>query len=115
MIRQAARLGCRAVLVDTFDKRRGTLVDHLSLAELGRFIGDVHDRGLLAVVAGGLDRATIRDVLARRPDYVAVRGAACAGDRRARLDRRRVDELVALVRSARPNSASGTAAPLEAR
>ena len=106
VVREAARLGCRAVLVDTFDKHGGTLFDHLSSDDLGRFVRRVHKLGLLAVVAGGLRAEAIRDVLAQGPDYVAVRGAACAGDRRARLDAQRVAELVALVRATgRPGGA----------
>src|SRR5262249_54258562 len=91
------RLGCRAVLIDTFNKRGGTLVDYLSRDDVGRFVRAVRRRGLLAVVAGGLDRAAIREVLVHRPDYVAVRGAACAGDRRGPMEATRVAELVELV------------------
>jgi uncharacterized protein (UPF0264 family) len=49
---------------------------------------------MVSVVAGGLRAADFAAILAVDSDYVAVRGAACRGDRRGRLDARRVRELV---------------------
>jgi len=97
ILTQAVRLGCRAILVDTFDKQAGGLLDCWSTEELEWLIETAHAEGLLAVVAGGLTLATIERVLAAEPDYVAVRGAACNADRSGQIAADRLQELVALV------------------
>ena len=97
VLEQASRLGCGAILLDTFDKSRGPLTEHVDWKDLGAFISAAGARGLLSVVAGGLDVETIAHVLQLSPDYVAVRGAVCVGDRRGQLDATRVRRLAALV------------------
>ena len=94
---RAGSLACRAILLDTFDKSGGPLTEHVDWEDLAAFISAAGARGLLSVVAGGLDVEEITRVLQLSPDYVAVRGAACAGDRRGRLDATRVRRLAALV------------------
>lgn len=98
VLASARAVGCSAMLFDTFEKSNGSLVDHLGLLQLARLIAESREAGLLAVVAGGLGTDEIRQVLPLAPDYVAVRGAACRGDRSGRLDARRVSRLVELVR-----------------
>ena len=93
----AIRLGCGGLLVDTFDKSRGGLLDALPPAALSELIRSCRAEGILVVLAGSLTRQSIRGVLRLAPDYIAVRGAACARNRQARLDGRRVRELVRLV------------------
>jgi uncharacterized protein (UPF0264 family) len=99
ILRVARRLNCSAALVDTFDKRGGGLVDLWTLEQIESFIARARELGLLAVVAGGLNGANIPAIASLAPDYVAVRGAACAGERSGSLSRLRVEELVELVRS----------------
>ena len=98
VLASARAMGCGAVLFDTFEKSSGSLVDHFGLPRLSRLIAESRKVGLLAVVAGGLGVDEIRQVLPLAPDYVAVRGAACRGDRSGRLDAKRVSRLVELVR-----------------
>ncbi|HVW37597.1 MAG TPA: (5-formylfuran-3-yl)methyl phosphate synthase [Pirellulales bacterium] len=86
VLEHAAGLGCRAVLVDTFDKSGGDLLRHLSIEELSRFVQDVRGRRLLSVLAGSLSWENLPRVLEAQPDYVAVRGAVCSGPREAALD-----------------------------
>jgi uncharacterized protein (UPF0264 family) len=97
VLASARAVGCAAVLFDTFEKSGGSLIDHLGLPRLKRLIADSREAGLLAVVAGGLGADEIRQVLPLAPDYVAVRGAACRGDRSGHLDSKRVRRLVELV------------------
>lgn len=92
------RLGCAAALVDTFDKSQGGLFAHWSLERVAAFIEQCRAHGLISVVAGSLSLETIRDVLPLRPDYVAVRGAACEGPRTSTVSAARIAELVELVR-----------------
>jgi uncharacterized protein (UPF0264 family) len=91
---QAGRLGCRAILVDTFDKAGGGLLDCWSQEQLAWLIDTAHAEGLLAVVAGGLTLEAIERVLPLEPDYVAVRGAACDENRSGQIT---ADRLAALV------------------
>lgn len=102
----AAETECAAVLVDTFDKSAGSLVDAWSHEEIARFIGRVQSSGKLCVLAGGLSLAAIERLLPLGADYIAVRGAACrAGQRGGTLDPARLDRLVALVHHATPHAA----------
>ncbi len=94
----APRLACRAVLVDTFEKSAGGLLDLWALDELAAFVSSVRRTGMLVVLAGSLDEQAIRRLLPLEPDYVAVRGAACKGGRNGQLDAGRVRRLAALVR-----------------
>jgi uncharacterized protein (UPF0264 family) len=110
VLSQARAVGCGALLLDTFCKTQGSLVDYLALGELRRWIAATRRAGLVCVVAGGLRTSAIDGVLALAPDYIAVRGAVCTGDRTSRLQRRRVRRLAALVRQTdRRSLASGLA------
>ena len=97
VLTQAARLGCRAILVDTFDKEAGGLLDSWSQQQLEWLIDTAHAEGLLAVVAGGLTLESIERVLTAEPDYVAVRGAACDAHRSGQIAADRLAALVELV------------------
>ncbi len=77
---------CEALLVDTFDKSRGRLLDHWPLADLGRFVERVRSAGMAIVLAGSLDAAALTPVLSLEPDWIAVRGAVCRGGREGQLD-----------------------------
>jgi (5-formylfuran-3-yl)methyl phosphate synthase len=91
-------IACGALLVDTFDKSHGSLLDYWALAELDQFASAVRQAGMLCVIAGGLGLAEIAEILPLGPDYLAVRGAACDGDRTGRLDIERIRYLSAVVR-----------------
>lgn len=95
---EAARdLGCSAVLVDTFDKQAGSLLDHWPLARVWQHAGQVRQQGMKVVLAGSLQMAEIRLLATPAIDLLAVRGAACRGGREGRLDPERVAQLVELV------------------
>jgi (5-formylfuran-3-yl)methyl phosphate synthase len=97
VLRHASRLGCRAALVDTFDKSGGGLFDRWSLAEVERFVSAAHEARLLVVLGGSLDQKSIPAAAALRPDYIAVRGAACRGSRHGPIDEQNVRRLIAEV------------------
>ncbi len=77
----AKQLRCAALLVDTFDKSHGGLLDLWSLTELTQFCQEVRSAGLLCVLAGSLTPLQIPQLLPLAPDYIAVRGAVCESDR----------------------------------
>jgi uncharacterized protein (UPF0264 family) len=103
----AQSLGCGAILLDTHDKSAGSLLDHCALADLRRFIQKSRRASLVCVLAGSLGLSEICKIVPLAADYVAVRGAACAGDRGAPIDARRVRRLVALVRRSEPQLLMG--------
>jgi uncharacterized protein (UPF0264 family) len=85
---------CVGLLVDTWDKSRRTPLDEFWSSIVAR----VQAAGKLIVLAGGLDHAVIESLAHLRPDYFAVRGAAClGGDRLAAIDPARVAALARLV------------------
>lgn len=81
----AAKLGCRALLIDTCNKNRGNVFDHLPTPQVTELLADAHSRQLLTVLAGSLTLDSAADALHCGPDYLAVRGAVCGGSRQARL------------------------------
>jgi len=80
------RLGCRAVLVDTFGKSGPGLVDCWTPAQIERFVARVQQAGLWAVLAGSIRLPQLPQVLAANPDWIAIRGAVCRPSREGRLD-----------------------------
>ena len=79
-------LGCTALLIDTFDKSRGNLFNHLSSARLGQLGDMARSHGLLFVLAGSLTATEIGKVLELDADIIAIRGAACRNSRDAAID-----------------------------
>ena len=105
VVKHAVEVGCRTVLLDTFDKSKGSLLQHMTLEEIYRWIATVRKRGMKAVVAGSLTQSLIVPLLAGGADCVALRGAACRGSRSGSLDR---DKLRQLVQEADSVHVSGT-------
>lgn len=98
----ATCLGCRALLIDTYEKKGGSVFDHLELNRLARLIAIARSRRLLSVLAGSLTLDTAREAFQLAPDFVAVRGAVCDGSRSARLMPEKVRQWKALCRSGFP-------------
>ncbi|MCA9221903.1 MAG: hypothetical protein KDA71_16350 [Planctomycetales bacterium] len=90
---QASRLGCRMLLIDTFDKAVGPLTELVSASELSRWVSLARRHGLRAVIGGSLRAEDFAAVLDSEPDYVAVRGAACDGSRVGPVSSERVRRL----------------------
>jgi uncharacterized protein (UPF0264 family) len=87
----ALRKGGGTLLVDTFDKRWrpvgtarrvATLLDWLSLDEIGRLCDDCRAAGVKIALAGSLRIGHIAKLLDLRPTWFAVRGAVCAANDR---------------------------------
>ncbi|MCR4414154.1 MAG: (5-formylfuran-3-yl)methyl phosphate synthase, partial [Thermoguttaceae bacterium] len=91
--------GCRAAIVDTFDKSRGNLMDWFTLHELASVVAGIRAGGMLVVLAGSLSVDTIPEALSVEPDWIGVRGAACSGGRCGPLDPIRVRQLTRLMES----------------
>jgi uncharacterized protein (UPF0264 family) len=101
VLRYAQRLHCRALLVDTFDKRGPGLLGLWSAAALARCVAAARSAGLLVVLGGQVTEKQFDRLLPLSPDFIAVRGAVCRGDRSGRLDPQRVARLCERLQNAR--------------
>lgn len=91
LIAAAADVGCRVVVLDTFDKAApGILSAEGGRERVADWIERSHGAGLRVAVAGRLTLAEIPVAQDLGADIVAVRSAACGGDRFARVQRRLV-------------------------
>ncbi|HEV2970899.1 MAG TPA: (5-formylfuran-3-yl)methyl phosphate synthase [Pirellulales bacterium] len=93
VIDQGNRLGCRAMLIDTFDKRGRGLLGLWSIDELRTRIAAARAAGMLIVLGGQVTELHLPRLLPLEADFIAVRGAVCRGDRSGRLDPARVTLL----------------------
>jgi uncharacterized protein (UPF0264 family) len=87
------------ILIDTYDKSSGTLVEHLSHLELQAVLASARACDHRTVVAGRLTLDSIRKLPLEYVDMIAVRGAACDGDRTGVVCQERVAELRALIKA----------------
>jgi uncharacterized protein (UPF0264 family) len=83
-------LDLRVLLVDTYSKSSGGLVDVWPSAGIKPFLAAARDLGMMIVLGGSLTLESLPEALALQPDYVAVRGAACRGGREGSIDENRV-------------------------
>ncbi len=97
IVQQAIELRCKAVLFDTHSKLRGNLFQHLAPSEIEAISTEVRCEGLKVVLAGSLVGESIHRAMQLAPDFIAVRGAACRGDRREMIERDLVAELAGIV------------------
>jgi uncharacterized protein (UPF0264 family) len=87
-----------AFLVDTWGKDGTTLLDWLSPGQLAEMRERCRTAGVPVALAGSLGVEQIRQLWSLRPDWFAVRGAACRDGRRTlAIDAGRVRRLVDLL------------------
>ena len=97
MLDLAVDAHCGAILVDTFDKSRGGLLNHISQSELDSILRRSKAESLLAVVGGSLDPTAIGQIAALSPDVIAVRTAVCRDKRTGPIDGEKVRGLKKVV------------------
>jgi uncharacterized protein (UPF0264 family) len=98
----------KVLLLDTFRKGSGTLLDWLSLEEIRRMSCQCRDHRIKIALAGSLGKSEINALLPNQPDIFAVRGAVCRGkDRTAQIDPSLVRELSGFLRDANLTIQSG--------
>lgn len=93
IVRAATECDCPVVLIDTYDKRHGSLTQLWSATQLQRWIDTIHDSGRRAAVAGSLRAEDLAAIHACGPDYVALRSALCHSDRTGQLSVERVRDI----------------------
>jgi len=96
----AVEFRCPALLIDTWDKSGGSLLDHWPPDRLAPFIDCVRERGLAIVLAGSLSGASLATAVQLGPDLIAVRGAACDGGRTGTICLPRASEVRRAIRQA---------------
>ncbi len=111
VLHYAVRFRCGGLLVDTYNKSYGCLLDYLDRGELLRLIAMCRSYSFAVVLAGSLSLSTIPLVLPLAADYLAVRGAACNGGRQDRIDSGRVGELVRLINESSQRIMAGAEHP----
>ncbi|MGE5192910.1 MAG: (5-formylfuran-3-yl)methyl phosphate synthase, partial [Deltaproteobacteria bacterium] len=83
----AHECGCAGVLIDTFSKERGRLIDWLSIERLESLAALARSSSLEFALAGRLHVGDLPGIGAVCPDIVGIRSAACrAGIRTAEID-----------------------------
>jgi uncharacterized protein (UPF0264 family) len=93
VLHAAVKLGCPALLIDTWDKSAGRLFDLWPIRRLGAFVREARAHQIDVVFAGSLDRDAIATAISLSPELVAVRTAACDGGRDGTVTAARVNAL----------------------
>src|SRR5579863_8097937 len=87
LLAKLARLGFKGAMLDTRDKSRGRLIDHLDVVRLNEFCARCRALSLMSGLAGSLEAPDIPRLLLVRPDVLGFRGALCAAhDRKGAID-----------------------------
>jgi (5-formylfuran-3-yl)methyl phosphate synthase len=89
----AAGLGFAGLMLDTADKRAGSLFDCVPLPVLQHFIDRTRATLPMCGLAGALRIEHLPRLMALAPDFAGFRTAVCAGDRSAALDPQRLHAL----------------------
>ncbi len=99
----AVEVGCGVVLLDTFFKRRGRLLDYLTRSQLESLIGRVHAHEMLIALAGSISFDQVPKVADLPADILAVRGAVCGRGRAGLIDAKKIRKFWNLMtRSQQP-------------
>lgn len=106
LVGHAVGLGFAGLMVDTADKRAGSLFDRASMSALQHFIDSARAASLMCGLAGALRIEDLPQLAALWPDFAGFRSAVCVGDRSAALDLQRLHLLAQAVRAADADSLS---------
>ncbi|MGX2038749.1 (5-formylfuran-3-yl)methyl phosphate synthase [Methylocaldum sp. MU1018] len=96
-IGEFAAAGFAGAMLDTRDKKKGSLRQVCPDDFLRAFVSETRARGLLCGLAGSLRAPDIAPLLALKPDYLGFRGALCGGNRTDALDPEAVLAISTLV------------------
>lgn len=97
-VRKVAAAGLSGVMVDTVEKRSGSLLQKVPAKALGEFVRDAHGAGLVSGLAGALRAEDVSELLPLQADYLGFRSALCKGsEREQRICIRRAQIIRALI------------------
>ena len=93
-----ARHGFHGAMVDTADKTRGRLLDHLPPERIPAFVDRARSLGLKVGLSGSLETPDIPRLLPLAPDFLGFRGALCdRSQRTASIDAEAVEHIRSLI------------------
>ncbi len=87
----------RAFVLDTYAKDGSTLLDWMPRHQIALLTKLCHNAGIPVALAGSLGSKEIAALAHLKPDWFAVRGAACRSGREGTVDAEKVRELKALI------------------
>ncbi len=90
----ASGMGVAVLLMDTFTKDGKSLLDYYDLESLAMLRYRSAGMGIALALAGSLNLSHFETILPIRPDWIAVRGAVCLGQRTGEIQQDLVAELV---------------------
>jgi uncharacterized protein (UPF0264 family) len=96
--------GFKGIMLDTADKKRGSLLRVVPPSFVQDFVRNARQAGLLSGLAGSLRIEDIPMLVEMEPDFMGFRGALCGGDRTAGIDILAARRVVETVRAACPLS-----------
>ena len=99
ILEHASNHGCETLLIDTYCKSKGTLLDYLSLRDLSSLLECARKEALRTVVAGSLSINSISQLIALPVSLIAVRGAVCTGGRNGTLQKNRIVQFRHAIRA----------------
>lgn len=99
VLEAAVQSGCAGLLMDTFVKQGGTILDSLPKEQLGQIADRCHASGLFFAVAGRMTAGLLSAISGVPADIVAIRTAACrSGNRLNGIDAALVAEFRSAMR-----------------
>jgi dihydroneopterin aldolase len=104
-----AKQGFHGVMVDTADKARGRLLDHLPPERIPAFVNRARALGLQVGLSGSLEAPDIPRLLPFSPDFLGFRGALCdQSQRTATIDAEAVKHIRSLIPEERQTGRSAS-------
>lgn len=110
LIAAAIAAGASTILIDTFDKAAGTLLEVAGAGPIHDWVAAAHAGALRVALAGRLSAASVGLVAGLGADVVGVRSAACGGDRMGQVGRGHVARIVGTLDAVTP---AGRRPPLQ--
>jgi uncharacterized protein (UPF0264 family) len=93
ILEHASSHGCETLLIDTYCKSKGTVLDCLCLRDLTSLLECAHKGALRTVLAGSLSINSLSQLIALPVSLIAVRGAVCTGGRNGTLQKDRIKQF----------------------
>jgi dihydroneopterin aldolase len=104
-----AKHGFHGAMVDTADKMKGRLLDHLPPERIPAFVNRARSLGLKVGLSGSLETPDIPRLLPFAPDFLGFRGALCDRSlRTASIDSRAVEHIRSLIPEERQAGSSAS-------
>jgi hypothetical protein len=93
IVEHATNNHCPYLLIDTFCKTGGTVLDYLRRDELMVLLERARHASIKTVVAGSLSITSLPHLISLPINLIAVRGAVCTGGRNGNLQQDRIERF----------------------